>query len=187
MSKQKITILIIFIVIAVALAIWGYIVFKDRYSGNETGKQINNINTENTSAKNESSEENSGTNLPDGSQSDTTENGTDISSSSATENPPFVEIKREDCLNSCKSFSQNQELTYCKQSCGLMETPNDTGNCTDKSDLDKDYCFKDLAIKEQDFKICEKISDKGIKKTCVMRITEDLLDEQMQNAPTLPE
>jgi hypothetical protein len=180
MSKQKLIIPTIFIVIAAALAIWGYIVFKNRYSGNETGKKIININTENTSSKNESSGENSGTNLPDGSQSDT-------SSSSATENPPFVEIKREDCLNNCKRFSKDQELTYCKQSCGLMETQNNTDNCSEKSDLEKDYCFKDLAIKERDFKICEKISDKGIKKICVTRITEDLLDEQAQNPSTLPE
>ena len=178
MSKQKIAILIIFI-IAAALAVWGYIIFKDRYS--------DDTNTENISQKNESSKENSNIILPDNSSSDTTENATDATSDSTPEKPPFITIKREDCLNSCKRFSKNPELTYCKESCGLTETRKDTSDCADKSDLDKDYCFKDLAIQEQDFKICEKISDKGIKKTCILRITEDLLDEQMQNSPTLPE
>ena len=182
MSKKIIITLIIFAVVAAALAVWGYIIFKDRQLDDKTVIQINKTNLENIS-----SEENSGANLSDDYSNNASENGTDTSSSSAPEKPPFITIKREDCLNSCKRFSKTQELTYCKESCGLTETRKDTSDCADKSDLDKDYCFKDLAIKEQDFKICEKISDKGIKMTCTTRITEDILDAQMQNSPTLPE
>lgn len=174
MSPKKIVILTIFILSIIAFASWCFVIFKNRYSNND-------ITTENISTENKTPEENSNIDLPDTSKPAGQEsNGETQPTTSAPEKTPLVEIEKEDCLNGCKRFSENQELAYCKQFCGAADVPNNADNCNEKTGLEKDYCFKDLAVKNQDFDACEKITDKGIKKTCITRITEDILDKQIK-------
>ncbi len=170
---------ITFFVAAVALAFWGWTTFSDRYSTDKNSENGRGETNKNSSQPLQNAS----------TQSPPVEETTTIQEEipAAPEAESFLEIKREDCLDGCKRFSKTEELSYCKQSCGLtnpVENPND---CQEKIGLEKDYCFKDLAIEKEDFKICEQISDKGIRKSCATRLTEELLDKQMQNSSTLPE
>lgn len=176
MSKKKIIFLVILTLSVVALSVWSFSIIKNRYTNN------------NLPSENEPSSENPAPSSPDNTESIVIDENTDTANVvPVPETPSFIQIKREDCLDNCKRFSKDPELTYCQQSCGLAMPQENIGDCADKTGLNKDYCFKDAAIIAKDFKICEKISDKGIKKTCITRITEDLLQEQFQNSPPLPE
>jgi hypothetical protein len=86
-------------------------------------------------------------------------------------------INASDCDNECKNFKDNTNLTYCQEVCGLATVKNDS-DCTNKTNLEKDYCLKDLGINKKDFQICDQIQDAGIKKTCQNRITEDIIESQ---------
>lgn len=87
-------------------------------------------------------------------------------------------ISDSDCDNECENYKDNEEnLLYCQEVCGLKKPKAPAGSCDDKSGLEKDYCLKDKAIGEQNFEICENISDAAIKKTCQNRIAEELLEE----------
>lgn len=177
MSFKKIIIPGVFIVTAIILAIWGYTVFKDRNSNVADTK----VQQEKSSpAKNEN----------DNAIDSTNENSTpreDENEVIIPEVAPLVDIKREDCLDGCKRFSKGKELVYCQQFCGLNKVQSEVSDCNVLSGLEKDYCFKEQAIKQQDFKICEKIADKGIRRSCSDRLTDDLLDKQFQNSTKLPE
>lgn len=94
-------------------------------------------------------------------------------------------VLSSDCDNECQRFEGSEkELDYCQQACGISEIyenpyESEEGEpigCEARSGLERDYCFKDLAVYEEEFSICEKISDKGIKKACQDRITEDILE-----------
>lgn len=85
-------------------------------------------------------------------------------------------ISARDCDNECGNFkNEEKKLKYCQEVCGLS-SEEIIANCSNKSGLEKDYCFKSLAIQNKDFKICDQISDSGIKKTCKNRITEDIME-----------
>lgn len=90
-----------------------------------------------------------------------------------------------DCDSECSKFEKKDELEYCKEVCGLANVDQEnaenkkTDNCENTNGLQKDYCLKDLATQKNDFKICDQISDSGIKKACKNRITEDILEKQL--------
>lgn len=87
-------------------------------------------------------------------------------------------ITDEDCENECEAYQDNGEnLLYCREVCGLKKSKAPADSCDNETGLEKDYCLKDKAIGEQNFEICEKISDAAIKKTCQNRIAEELLEE----------
>ena len=92
------------------------------------------------------------------------------------EEEEFLEITKNDCVNNCENFkSDADELEYCREICGLA-TKKAAGSCGELEGLEEDYCLKDLAISEKDFKICEQIGDLGIKKSCKTRVTEEILN-----------
>ena len=87
-------------------------------------------------------------------------------------------LTSKDCDNECDQYkSDSKKLSYCQQVCGLKKSQAPADSCDNKTGLEKDYCFKDKAISQQDFEICEKIKDTTIKKTCQNRIAEELLEE----------
>ncbi|HBP01253.1 MAG: hypothetical protein UY41_C0042G0002 [Candidatus Moranbacteria bacterium GW2011_GWE1_49_15] len=96
-----------------------------------------------------------------------------------TEGESFTEVSRDKCETGCVSFEEDKEyFEYCQQACGLSPAPTQPGgNCEDLQGLKKDYCLKDLGIKEEDFSVCEKIEDTNIRTTCTARVTEDLLEK----------
>lgn len=103
---------------------------------------------------------------------------------------PQINVTTQDCDDECSKFQKDDELEYCQQICGISdlyeqdyENPNATEeessvDCDKVSGIQKDYCLKDKAIEEEDFRICEEIKDTNIKKTCKNRLTEDWLDSQ---------
>ncbi len=159
--KFKIFFLILIIALG-TLAYFGYPIIKNRYFGNKTVK-INNEPIQQES--NQQSQNN-------------TEKG-------VTSNTIGITVLPFDCDNECANFQKSEELKYCKQVCEIPETnpegeiiqPNAT-DCTNASGLQKDYCLKDSAIKNKDYKACDQISDAGVKKTCKNRITEDIIESQ---------
>lgn len=90
-------------------------------------------------------------------------------------------ISARDCDKECEEFKDDEKnLKYCQEVCGFSPEKVEV-NCGDKSGLEKDYCFKSLAIQNKDFKICDQISDSGIKKACKNRISEDIIESQTSN------
>ena len=107
-----------------------------------------------------------------------TNDDTDDNSNSSDQNE-FINITSEDCNEGCGQFEDEEDNKYCREVCGLDSETNETvAECDKLSDLEKDYCWKDKAISEKNFKTCKKIKDKKIKQTCENRITEDILDSE---------
>ena len=160
--KIKLTILIIALA---SLAYFGYPIIKTHYLSNGP-KTITN-----GPAQQEPSSENVVANAPNA------EGATKSSTIDATVLP-------SDCDNECKNFQNADALRYCRQVCGLPIVDQQgvviqpATDCGSVSGLQKDYCLKDSAVKNKDFKACDQISDSGIKKTCKNRITEDIMESQ---------
>jgi hypothetical protein len=163
--KNKIPVIILAIA-AISVAIWGFIVFKERNAGLKNATE-NNIQQEISSEEADFEE-----NLEEFSDIEEDEEYIE------EEKTNLTEVFPEDCENLCKDFKNSEEKEYCRQICGLSENnkKSDKKDCSSLSGLEKDYCLKDLAVKKTDFKICEEIEDSGILKTCRNRIAEDILD-----------
>jgi len=97
----------------------------------------------------------------------------------AAEAEPLLDVTTGDCANQCRDYKNDEEdFKYCQNFCGLDASKKSTDGCDQLEDLEKDYCWKDLAVAKKDLPVCDKIIDSGIKKTCRNRVAEDLLDEQ---------
>lgn len=169
---MKSKLLIILLLISVGfVAYFSYPIIKSRYFKDWVFKPQQKTIINNDSADMSSEEENGESHFFNKDIQDTTdESGTKPNISAA------------DCDNECKDFSANQgNLIYCREVCGLSELekkPEALNDCNNQSGIQKDYCFKDLAIKNKDFKTCDQISDEGIKKACKNRITEDIIETE---------
>ncbi len=167
-SKNKIF-LIIYFLIAIIILYWAFSIFKTRYSN---WSSTNNQPTQNQALQ---TEHPSTENNENSSQLDNSENEKSDDTIENENNNEFLEITKEDCDNECTDFNNSQDKKYCQQICGLTPTEaNKENNCDNKKDLEKDYCWKNLAIAKDDFKLCEKIQDNGIKKTCQNRLIEEI-------------
>lgn len=89
-----------------------------------------------------------------------------------------ADIDQSDCENECADFSDPDEFKYCRSFCGQTDPATTTNDCESKTGLEQDYCWKDKAILEKNFGFCDKISDKPIRESCQIRLTEDLLEQQ---------
>lgn len=161
--------LILFLIAVGILAYFAYPVVRERYFNAEPRV----IKIQNESAEQEIVNEN--TNI----QTNNTATG-EIKSSSIG-----ITILPSDCDSECSEFEKKDELEYCKEVCGLSNVDQENAenkkpdNCENTNGLQKDYCLKGLATQKNDFKICDQISDSGIKKACKNRITEDILEKQL--------
>ncbi len=91
----------------------------------------------------------------------------------------FAEILPEDCTNECSTFqSSPDQYVYCRSVCGLPLTTLENSSPVQPTDssLEKDLQQKNTAIKESDLSKCEAIKDTQLKKSCQVRVTEDLLE-----------
>ncbi|MEF3691736.1 MAG: hypothetical protein V3574_01600 [Candidatus Moraniibacteriota bacterium] len=114
---------------------------------------------------------------------DTEINNDDDSDDTPIEEVPedvFIDIEAEDCEDGCEQFEDEEDKKYCQEYCGLLEMSDESDtDCESLEDLEKDYCYKNQAIADKDFKLCEKISDKKLRESCQNRITEELLNNQV--------
>lgn len=162
--------MIFFIAAFLSVAYFGCPILKNRYF--KGGSTI---------IKNDSEQKSGSEKSAQGENQDAYQMGSETKSTSLK-----ITITPKDCDNECDKFEKDEELEYCQEVCNIVEYEEDTSeesddsseNCDSKEGLQKDYCLKDKAIEEEDFKICDGISDAGVKKTCKNRLTEDILDSQ---------
>lgn len=176
LQKKSILLALFFVAIIFVLAYLAYPVIKDRYFIVDSEEQQNELleNTQqNTTADSAADEE------------DASEISEEKSAEEFAKEDAFLDITRENCENDCKGFEDQEDTDYCKQVCGLVVLEKKE-NCDGLEDLEKDYCLKDLAISKTDTKICKKIDDKNIRKTCENRIMEDIVDKEMESRATMP-
>lgn len=146
-------------------------------SEKDLAEESENANSENV--ENSQTEETSETTDPELEKIIQEENTEEEKAANETEEEDsYVKITSRDCQNSCQDFSDDDELKYCREYCGFSGQKKAASDCADLEGLEIDYCFKDLAIAKKDYSICDKIKDAGIQKTCRNRITEDIIDSQ---------
>jgi hypothetical protein len=172
-SKISIT---IFILGLLVLSSYGFFFFRDRNSVPRVNKD--------TSSQQTSQQAPSNTTTNSSTESATDNSATGSSADSSDENTPdesnnFLDVSHTDCNNNCKNFTASEDLKYCQQICGLTPIKQDIKEkqgCDAFSDLEKDYCLKDLAISTKNVGICTEISDTDVKKICKSRIAQELIE-----------
>lgn len=158
---------LIFVIILAVLAYFAFPIIKERYFDDVAKKIEFAPKTENSSENENGIGIVDQGNIPLNEPAETTDSAGTLFNVSAA-----------DCDNECQNFKDSAtNLKYCQQVCGLSPTTNNS-SCENKTELEKDYCLKDLAVSKKDFKICDQIKDGGIKKTCRNRITEDIIESQ---------
>jgi hypothetical protein len=143
-------------------------VVKNRYfSSKENSVEMKDSETQN-STDNQTGDQTAG---------DQVSTPTEIDSATPTNGQP--DIQSADCDNDCANFKNNEnDLKYCREVCGDRPVaPKDSeSQCENLSGLEKDSCWRDLAVSKKDFAVCDKISDMKLKKVCKNRVTEEILD-----------
>lgn len=193
MNKKIAIVIVIFILIGAA-AFFAYPVIKNRYFSGETQESGGTLEDEKETAKENGAVTDKiidGTGPEQPTESET-ENGEqspeNIDEGIGTESidtnvrngggDVFAGITNSHCNSDCKAFANNFEyLEYCEQVCGISPIKDvSESDCKKKEKLQKDYCFKDLAINKKDASFCNNIKDSNVQKTCKTRITEDALE-----------
>jgi hypothetical protein len=164
MKKSKIILIIIFVVAAVVVLYFAYGVVNKRYMGTNTKSlDLNGGETQNS----------------DGDQTGDNQVSapTEVDNIAPTNGQP--DVQSADCNNDCANFADNADnLKYCQEVCGdrPVVTKDSESQCENLAGLEKDSCWRDLAVSKKDFAICDKISDAKLKKVCKNRVTEEVLN-----------
>lgn len=88
----------------------------------------------------------------------------------------FLEILPGDCTNECGSFTENTyERQYCQSVCGLTVAGSGISE-TSAAPYQESLERRESAIKNQDLGACAEITDTNLRKSCEVRVTEDLLE-----------
>ncbi|MFA6193363.1 MAG: hypothetical protein WC726_00670 [Parcubacteria group bacterium] len=168
MKKSNITLIAIYSIAAALVLYFAYGAVKNRYF--KTDK--NNVGTKNSETQNQ-------INQPvDGTENINQENNVPEDAASATENGQPV-FENADCANDCARFKDVPDgLKYCQEACGDRPiTPkNSASQCENLAGIEKDGCWRDLAVSKKDFAVCDKISDAKLLKVCKNRVTEEVLN-----------
>ena len=172
MKKTKLILPIVFVIAAVAVLYFAYGVVKERYfSSGKNSPSTNNISTQNQAG---SQTDNSNADQTGDSQVSTP---TEVDNTPPTNGQP--DVQSADCDNNCAQYKDNADnLKYCQEVCGItpVKPKNSEEDCANLSGLDKDSCWRDLAVSKKDFAICDKISDAKLQKVCRNRVTEEVLN-----------
>jgi hypothetical protein len=167
MKKSKIVSIIVFVIAVAAVLYFAYGVVKNRYFA-----PAKNIETKNSETQNQ-------INQPvDGSENINQENNAAEGTAPVAENGQPV-FESADCASDCARFKNIPDgLKYCQEACGDRPiTPKDSETqCANLTGIDKDACWRDLAVSKKDVDICDKISDAKLKKVCKNRVTEEFLN-----------
>ena len=179
-TSSKITIVFFFTAI-ITIAYFAFPVISERYFAEENETEQTSPQEETEATEEDSNSEPNEENANDEDEIDEEKEAEEFAKEDA-----FLEIGRSDCENGCVGFDDQEDTDYCKQICGLvpLSKPSGEEDCSKFEDLEKDYCFKDLAIEKTDAGICGKIEDKNIRSACEKRIMEDIVDKQMEGRNT---
>lgn len=164
----------VFVIALIGLGAWGFLAVGDRFIGSDENRAKQEKSVDDADNSEDASSDSADEIFTEEPVSEDEETVDD------TEEDTFLQVLPQDCDNECKSYQQEEDVTYCKQVCGLVEVKKEATGCDAKEDLEKDYCLKDEAIAKADPKICDKIEDGKVKKTCKNRVLEDIVDQQMQ-------
>lgn len=197
MNKLKIFGNIIFtIVVIVFLVFLTSFVYEKYYSKKQVIDLENNLTDEKSELENikDRSPLNTKISLPENDKAEDSITGDNVykfENEDDNRESKFEISTSDDCKNECKDYENDiNKFNYCKQICGLVPMANsnldesisnnnkNTTNCENLASLDKDYCWRNLAIDEKNFDNCKKIEDKNIYQQCKNRITEDIIDNQ---------
>lgn len=196
MTSKKI--IISFSIIALAFSVfYSYKTIRNRYFQEENKIKIE-IETDKSSEKSDKGPEEFSNEDPENAQSENqTEETEEIidpelqkleeeeaaeeeSALKDEEGDLFMDITKNDCDNNCEDY-EDDEFEYCQEYCGLSNEERDgKEECSELEGLEMDYCYKNLAISKRDYEICDKIQDEGILKTCLNRVTEDIIDSEKE-------
>lgn len=83
-------------------------------------------------------------------------------------------VSTADCENECQNYTEAEALHYCRSLCGLEVPTYQDKDCANVAVNEKDFCYKEEAVRKQDTEMCAKIKDVKLRKTCEARIAEDL-------------
>ena len=95
-------------------------------------------------------------------------------SSSETMPNTKASISTADCENECSAYVEAETLKYCRVLCGLETPTYQDKDCESVASGEKDFCYKEEAVRKQDVEMCAKIKDVKLQKTCEARIAEDM-------------
>ena len=155
----------IYIIAAIVILYFAYGAVKNRYFAPTPPQSSPRAGEEDSGQASDQSGDNQENNIP-GSTASATENGQPI-------------FENADCNNDCARFKDIPDgLKYCQEACGDRPvTPkNSASQCENLAGLEKDGCWRDLAVSKKDFAICDKISDAKLLKVCRNRVTEEVLN-----------
>ncbi len=195
---QKKILIAISAIVLIAIIFGGFLILKKRFfpvvknQASQAEQKGDSPTPNDSDNSNFSSDNQDKDNIEDSdvNADDTEENSTENESASADEttnsNESFLDVTTKDCDNQCKNYSDSEDLKYCQNICGLAipskESVSKTTKCeTIEDGLEADYCFKNQAISKKDLKLCNSIIDSNIKKSCINRFLEDILDQASQN------
>lgn len=88
-------------------------------------------------------------------------------------------VTPKDCDSDCARFKSNEEnLRYCQEVCGDIPSSkkNSEADCANLAGLEKDYCWRDLAVSKLNSAFCGKVTDKKLQSVCRNRVAEELLN-----------
>ena len=87
----------------------------------------------------------------------------------------FTEILPSDCSNECVNFQgEDEKFRYCQSVCGFSSSEN--GVSTEAPAYQKSVEQREAAIKNKDLSACSEIKDANLRKSCEVRVTEDMLE-----------
>ena len=160
MKKSKIILLIVFAAAALAVLYFAYGVARKRYFGAE--RQKTQVQKEEGQNQDQGADQNAGT----------------------AENAPAAEsgrpnVENADCDSDCQKFKDNADnFKYCREVCGQTKIipKSSEEECAALAGLEKDYCWRDLAVSKKDSSICKKISDAKLQSVCRNRVAEEILN-----------
>lgn len=179
----KPTLIAFFIVAVIVVMGYAYTVFSNRYGQKSQG----NSNTNQSSVTDKISDYFGGStsNTNSNSQNENSNNNqnqnenSNVNANNNVNTDDSGEVTSKDCDNNCSRLKNNSEkYRYCQEFCGdiPVSKKNSEADCTNLSGLDKDVCWRDLAVSKLDASFCGKISDSKLQRTCRNRVSEELLN-----------
>jgi|GEM_PF-5931268 len=96
----------------------------------------------------------------------------------------YLDLPPEACTNECTLYpAASEEERYCRTVCGLSEEAPEGSGTNPSSDektaapYAESVARRDEAIRENNLGKCATITDAAIRKSCEVRVTENLLEE----------
>jgi type II secretory pathway pseudopilin PulG len=172
MKKSKIIAIIIFVIAAAAVLYFAYGVVKKRYIS-----PANNVAATSSETQNQTGNQTTNNPVSDQTGDNQTSSPSEVDNTAPTNGQP--DVQSSDCDNNCAQYKDNADnLKYCQEVCGIRPaTPKDSeSQCENLTGIDRDSCWKDLAVSKKDFSICGKVSDAKLRKVCRNRVTEEVLN-----------